>query len=150
MKIKQILLLLSLLFLVASCIPFKSSTTTSTGANLKSYKYLVFGEEDEKGDDILNDILLKVHNELPKYFEVVTTQKALNLINNNVMVISPKINVETQYWEGGHTYITISFYDFATKEMVVVIKSSGYGMSISQDQKLATFAIRRELKKAMK
>ena len=74
-----------------------------------------FGEEESESDAVLNDIMLKVENDISNYFEVVNSKQALNYIDDKVLVISPKINVETQYWDGGHTYITITFYDFATK-----------------------------------
>ena len=45
------------------------------------------------------------------------------------------------------TYISISFYDYDTNQSIAVIKSSGIGWSISQDQKLAYKAIKKELDK---
>ena len=41
--------------------------------------------------------------------------------------------------------ITITFYDLLTDQRVAVIKSSGIGLSIAQDQKLALSAIRKKL-----
>ena len=59
--------------------------------------------------------------------------------------LTPHINVKSEKWDGGHTYTTITFYDLYTDQSVAVIKSSGIGMSISQDQKLALEAIRKKL-----
>lgn len=39
----------------------------------------------------------------------------------------------------------MTFYDLLTDQSVAVIKSSGMGMSISHDQKLALGAIRKNL-----
>lgn len=42
--------------------------------------------------------------------------------------------------------LTITFYDLYTDQSVAVVKSSGIGLSISQDQKLALGAIRKNYK----
>ena len=69
---------------------------------------------------------------------------SLNFIHKST---SPKINVKTEKWDGGHTYISISFYDYDTNQSIAVVKSSGIGLTISQDQKLAYKAIKKELDK---
>lgn len=46
-----------------------------------------------------------------------------------------------------HTYITITFYDYDTGQSIAVLKSSGIGLSIPQDQNIALRAIRKKLKK---
>ena len=51
------------------------------------------------------------------------------------------INVKSEKWDSGHSYITITFYDRYTDQSVAVVKSSGIGLSILQDQKLAIGAI---------
>lgn len=43
------------------------------------------------------------------------------------------------------TYITITFSDILINQNVAVIKSDGFGMTVSQDQKLALKAIRKKL-----
>ena len=53
--------------------------------------------------------------------------------------------MKSEKWDGGHTYISISFYDYATNQSVAVVKSSGIGLTISHDQKLALSAIKKEL-----
>jgi hypothetical protein len=114
---------------------------------LKSkYKYIVFGTGDE-GDAELADMLMMVQNEISEKLQVVSAEKAKTLIAFGEKVASPKINVKTEKWDGGHTYISISFYDYDTNQSIAVIKSSGIGWSISQDQKLAYKAIKKELDK---
>lgn len=49
---------------------------------------------------------------------------------------------------GWWTYLYFNkFYDYDTNQSIAVIKSSGIGWSISQDQKLAYKAIKKELDK---
>ena len=79
-----------------------------------------------------------------------SSKQALALIHQGEGVLSPRINVKTEKWDGGHTFITINFFDFNTNQSVVILKSSGIGLSISQDQKLAYKAIMKELNKTFK
>lgn len=51
--------------------------------------------------------------------------------------LTPNIHVTSEKWDGGHTYITVTFYDHGTNQSIAVVKSSGIGMSISQDQNIA-------------
>ena len=90
---------------------------------------------------------MMVRNEISEKLQVVSADKATSLINQGERVLSPKINVKTEKWDGGHTYISISFYDYYTNQSVAVVKSSGIGWSISQDQELAYKAIKKELDK---
>ncbi len=125
------------------------NTTIAKGNDISLYKFIVFGNNDE-GDAELADILMQVQNDLSERFQVVSPENVLQLINQGVKVISPKINVKTEKWDGGHTYISISFYDFGTNQSIAVVKSSGIGLSISQDQKLAYKALKKELDKMFK
>lgn len=43
--------------------------------------------------------------------------------------------------DGGHAYITITFYGLLTGQSIAVVKSCGIGLSISQDQSSALGAI---------
>ena len=52
---------------------------------------------------------------------------------------------QSEKWDGGHTYITVTFYDYNTNQSVAVIKSSGIGMMVSHDQSIALSAIRKRL-----
>ena len=141
--------LLLIITTLVSCASSKSTTTVSNGTDLSKYKYIVFGKEDD-GDAELADILMMVQNELSGKLTVVSDAKAVQLIAQGEPVLSPKINVKSEKWDGGHTYISISFYDAETNQSVAVVKSSGIGLSISQDQKLAFKAIKKELDKVFK
>lgn len=147
-KLSYILVAFLYLFLV-SCASSQSTTIMAKGNNISNYKYVVFGSEDE-GDAELADILMMVQNDISEKLQVVSSEKARALIREGERVLSPRINVKTEKWDGGHTYISISFYDYDTNQSVAVVKSSGIGMTISQDQKLAYQAIKKELDKTFK
>lgn len=147
-KINFILLLIASVVLT-SCASSKSVTTIAKGNDISKYKYVVFGNSDE-GDAELADILMMVQNDISEKLQVVSPDKARILILQGECVLSPRINVKTEKWDGGHTYISISFYDYDTNQSVAVVKSSGIGLSISQDQKLAYKAIKKELDKTFK
>lgn len=146
--IYSIIFILSLI--LVSCASSKSTTTVSDGINISDYKHIVYGDDDKDGAAELTDILLLVQNELSGKMTVVSPSEALRLVDAGDKVISPRINVKSEKWDGGHTYITISFYDFKTNHLVAVVKSSGIGLSISHDQKLALSAIKKELNKVFK
>lgn len=147
-KLSYILVAFLYLFLV-SCASSQSTTIMAKGNIISNYKYVVFGSEDE-GDAELADILMMVQNDISEKLQVVSSEKARALIREGERVLSPRINVKTEKWDGGHTYISISFYDYDTNQSVAVVKSSGIGMTISQDQKLAYQAIKKELDKTFK
>lgn len=109
----------------------------------------MFGSEND-GDAELADILMMVTNDISEILQVVSPEKARTLIRQGEYVLSPSINVKTEKWTGGHTYISISFYDYDTNQNVAVFKSSGIGFSISHDQKLAYKAIKEKLDKTFK
>lgn len=135
---------------LVSCASSQSTTTVSDGINITDYKHIVYGDDDKDGAAELTDILLLVQNELSGKMSVVSANEAIRLIDAGEKDISPRINVKSEKWDGGHTYITISFYDFNTNQLVAVVKSSGIGLSIAQDQKLALSAIKKELNKVFK
>lgn len=141
--------LFSVLMLITSCASSKSTTAISNGISLSNYKYIVFGKEDN-GDAELADILMMVQNELSGKLVVLSPMKALQLLEEGEKILSPRISVKSEKWDGGHTYISISFYDYETNQSVAVVKSSGIGLSISHDQHLAFSAIRKELNKVFK
>jgi len=132
-----------------SCASSKSTTTVSNGISLVDYKYIVFGKEDD-GDAELADILMMVQNELSDKLIVLSPIKAQAMLNQGKKVLTPRISVKSEKWDGGHTYISISFYDYETNQSVAVVKSSGIGLSISHDQQLAFSAIKKELNKVFK
>ena len=141
-----------LVFTVLQSILFSSCSSSNAvvfhGSDLSKYKYVVFGEEST-GDRELDDMLLLIGNEIAKRFQVVSTTKCLELLNLGESILSPSINVKSEKWDGGHTYITISFHDFYTNQSIAVIKSSGIGLTVSHDQKIALNAIRKELDKIL-
>ena len=132
-----------------SCASSRSTTTVSNGTSLSDYKYIVFGKEDD-GDAELADILMMVQNELSDKLIVLSPVRANSLLVQGEKILSPRISVKSEKWDGGHTYISISFYDYYTNQSVAVVKSSGIGLSISHDQQLAFSAIKKELNKVFK
>ena len=142
-----------LVFLVSQFILFNSCSSSnavvSHGFDLSKYKYVVFGKEPT-GDRELDDIIMLIQNEIANRFQVVSAQKSLELLNLGELILSPNINVKSEKWDGGHTYITINFHDYDTNQSIAVIKSSGIGLTISHDQKIALNAIRKKLDKILK
>lgn len=138
-------LFVSITLLMTSCAS-NSATIIANGNDLSRYKYVVFGKDDQ-GDSELSDIILMVRNAISEKLIVVSPKEAYALSNQGVKVLAPKISVKTELWDGGHTYITINCYDYDTDQSVAVIKSSGIGITISQDQELAYKAIKKELEK---
>lgn len=144
----NLLLVTFLILLAVSSMVFTSCSSSanlvlSSGTNISKYKYVSFGKEQE-GDRELDDIMLLVQNEIvnTKLQPISLTYAPDDYLG---CTLTPHINVKSEKWEGGHTYITITFYDLYTDQSVAVIKSSGIGLSISQDQKLALGAIRKKL-----
>lgn len=121
-----------------------SKAVISNSVELLEYKYVVFGEKST-GDRELDDIVLQVQNEISNNLKVVSSQEGLKLIQEGFSVLTPNIHVTTEKWEGGHTYISINFYDYNTNQSVVVVKSSGIGLTIQHDQKIALKAISKKL-----
>ena len=142
-----------LVFLVSQFILFNSCSSSnavvSHGSDLSKYKYVVFGKEST-GDRELDDMIMLIQNEIANRFQVVSAQKGLELLNLGELILSPNINVKSEKWDGGHTYITINFHDYDTSQSIAVIKSSGIGLNISHDQKIALNAIRKKLDKILK
>lgn len=141
---------LSLFSLIAVVIVLYACSTSkmvvSHGIDLSKYSYVVFGKETT-GNRELDDVMMTVQNEIANTkLEVVSAQDALAKIALGESVLSPNIHVSTEKWDGGHTYITITFYDYNTNQSVVVLKSSGIGLTISHDQNIALGAIRKKLK----
>ena len=147
-KGRYAVLLISVLFAMISCMS-STNTVLSHGIDLSEYKYIVFGKDD-KGDAELDDIMMMLQNELANKLVVLSPVKAQQLLDQGEKILSPRINVKSEKWDGGHTYISISFYDFETNQNIAVVKSSGIGLSINQDQKLSYSAIIKELKKVFK
>ena len=122
-----------------------SHLVVATGTNISKYEYVVFGKESE-GDRSLDDVVMMVQNEIANTrLKVVSASEGINLIAQGKSVLTPHINVLSEKWDGGHTYITINFYDYNTNQSVIVIKSSGIGLTISHDQQIAINSIKAKL-----
>jgi predicted AlkP superfamily phosphohydrolase/phosphomutase len=145
---KKFTFILSIVFLalISSCGSSQSIINTANGYDLAKYKYVVFSANNE-GDAELDDILMMLENDISEKLQAVSPETARVLISQGENVLSPKINIKTEKWDGGETYISITFYDYYTNRSVAVIKSSGMGISISQDQEIAYKAIKKELNK---
>ena len=139
--------LFSQFILLNSC--SSSNAVVSHNSDIAKYKYVEFGKEPT-GDRELDDVVMLVENEIANKFKVVSAQKGLELLNSGEFILSPSINVKSEKWDGGHTYITINFHDYDTNRSIAVIKSSGIGLTVSHDQKIALNAIRKKLNKIFK
>lgn len=135
--ISILILISAFLLTIPACT--SSNAVIANNANISQYKYVCFGKE-QTGDRRLDDIMMLVQNEI--------TDSKLKPINREYApydyighTLSPHINIQS----GERTYITITFYDWYTNQSIAVIKSSGYGMVDSHDQKLALGAIRKKL-----
>lgn len=143
-KLKFYVIIAVLVMAAHSC--STSKAVISHGVDLSKYSYVVFGNEMTK-DEELADIAIAVQNEIvDTKLIVVSVQDAQIKIEHGEFVLTPDIYVKTEKWDGGHTYITITFYDYGTNQRVAVLKSSGIGLSISQDQNIAFSAIKKKLK----
>lgn len=136
--------------ILTSCASSKSSSVVSYGNNLSNYQYVTFGEISKDGSPELSDLLMIVSNEIAAKRTVISDSEVQIKLRQGYKVNSPQINVKTEKFDGGHTYITITFRDYTTSETIAIVKSSGIGWSISQDQKMALKAIRKELDKVFK
>lgn len=124
-----------------------SNAVISHSIDLSKYSYVIFGKEST-GDRELDNIIMTVQNEIANTkLQVISEENGFSKIAAGKSVLTPSIHVSTEKWDGGHTYITITFYDYDTNQSVAVLKSSGIGLTISHDQNIALSAIRKELKK---
>ena len=138
-----IICILSTFGVCTSSCSSSAKLVVSNNTNLSKYKYVSFGKE-QSGDRELDDVMMLVQNEIAN---TRLQPISLSYAPDDYLgyTLTPHINVKSEKWDGGHTYITITFYDLLTDHSVAVIKSSGIGLSISQDQKLALGAIRKKL-----
>ena len=145
MKIRYIFSLIIVFIILHAC--STSKVVISHDIDLSKYSYVVFGKESI-GDQELDDIVMTVQNKIADtQLEVISAQDGFTKIAQGESVLSPNIHVSTEKWDGGRTYITITFYDYETNQRVLIVKSSGIGLSISIDQYIAINAIQKKLKK---
>ena len=140
---KKWLFLIVLIFSLISC--GTSETVVSTGVNLGEYEYCLLGTGATSGDADVVDIVLRVENILPEVFTIVSKERAYYLVQEGKKVLTPDISVKSEKWDGGYSYISISFRDLSTGRLLAVAKSSGQGMSIQEDQNIALNKIYKEL-----
>ena len=139
-----ILLFISIFAISLTSCSSSANLVVSNGANISKYKYVSFGKE-QTGDRELDDVVMLVQNEITntKLQPISLTYAPDDYLG---YTLTPHINVKSEKWDGGHTYITITFYDLLTDQSVAVVKSSGIGLTISHDQSLALSAIRKKLR----
>ena len=145
MKQKFIIYIISIaamIVLMTSCASGK--IVLSNDVNISKYKYVIFGKETS-GDRELDDVVMSVQNQIAE-----TNLIVLKICECSDSILSPNIHVTSEKWDGGHTYITVTFYDYNTNQSVAVIKSSGIGMTISHDQNIALNAIRKKINELFK
>ena len=141
----HLLLLISVLSLFLLSCSSSAKLVLANDASFSKYKYVCFGEK-VTGDRDLDDIVMLVQNEISNTgLQQISLKNAPKDYLN--CTLTPNIHVKSEKWDGGYTYITITFYDYNTDQSIGVIKSSGKGISISQDQKLALKALRKKLQK---
>lgn len=146
--IKRIIPIAIIIILMASC--SSSKIVLSSNANIDKYKYIIFGNESS-GDRELDDIVMAVQNQITETnLKVLSTSNILKISECSDSILTPNIHVTSEKWEGGHTYITVTFYDYNNNQRIAVIKSSGIGMTVSHDQNIALNAIRKKLDKLFK
>jgi len=146
--IKQIIAIAIIISLVASC--SSSKIVLSNNANIEKYKYVIFGNE-LSGDRELDDVVMLVQNQIAETnLKVLSASNISKVSECSDSILTPNIHVTSEKWDGGHTYITVTFYDYNNNQCIAVVKSSGIGMTVSQDQNIAIGAIRKKLNRLFK
>lgn len=147
-KFTQFIHIAIIAILMTSCASGK--IVLSNDANISKYKYVIFGKETS-GDRELDDVVMSVQNQIAETnLTVLSASNTLKIFESSDSILTPNIHVTSEKWDGGHTYITVTFYDYSTNQSVAVIKSSGIGMTVSHDQSIALSAIRKKLNKLFK
>lgn len=149
MKCFQIVMLITIILnIMVACA--SSRVVLSNNVSIDKYKYVIFGDK-MTGDRELDDIVMIVQNYISS-----TNLKVISSIDKNKVlecsdsILTPSIHVTSEKWDGGHTYITVTFYDYSSNQYIAVVKSSGIGMTIGHDQNIALKAIKKELEKLFK
>ena len=75
----------------------------------------------------------------------VSKYEAIDLILLDKKILTPRINITSQYWDGGQTYITVSFYDYDSGMLLAMVKSTGIGLFVEHDQSIALEEIIKKL-----
>lgn len=134
--------------LITSCA--SSKIVLSNNANISKYKYVIFGKETS-GDRELDDVVMSVQNQIAETdLTVLPASNTLKILECSDSILTPNVHVTSEKWDGGHTYITVTFYDYNNNQSVAVIKSSGIRMTVNHDQSIALSAIKKRLNKLFK
>lgn len=136
--------------LLSSCASSHTVLSQYTTVPVNSYKYVVFGENQDKTVNSLDGVMMEVESDISTFLMPVSSYQARYLVEKGELVLSPKIHVQTQYWDGGHTIITVDLTNWYTGRSIALLKGSGCGLSILQDQNLALRSIRKQLRKLFK
>lgn len=97
----------------------------------------------------MDDVVLSVQNLIAETdLTVLPASNILKILECSDSILTPNIHVTS--WDGGRTYITVTFYDYNNNQSVAVIKSSGIGMTVTHDQSIALSAIKKRLNKLFK
>lgn len=88
-----------------------ANLVVSNGVELSNYKYVCFGNE-HTGDRELDDLMMMVQNEISNT-RLQTISLSYAPSDYLYKTLSPNIHITTEKWDGGHTYITITFYDMS-------------------------------------
>lgn len=146
--IKHIIPIAIIITLVTSC--SSSKIVLSNNVNIDKYKYVIFGNESS-GDRELDDVVMAVQNQIAETnLKVLSTSNISKVMECSDSILTPNIHVTSEKWDGGHTYITVTFYDYSNNQRIAVVKSSGIGMTVSHDQDIALDTIKRKLDKLFK
>lgn len=144
-------LLVTSCVLLSSCGSSHTVLSQYTTVPVSNYKYVVFGENQDKTANSLDGVMMEVESDISSFLMPVSRAQAYELVENKgELVLSPKIHVQTQYWDGGHTIITVDLIDWHTGRSVALLKGTGCGFSILHDQNLALGSIRKQLRKLFK
>ena len=146
--VKHILSIVFISLIMISCA--SSKVVLSNNVSIDKYKYVIFGDETT-GDRELDDVVMAVQNHISgTNLRVLSSTNRLNILECSDSILTPNIHVTSEKWDGGHTYITVTFYDYNSNQRVAVVKSSGIGMTVGHDQNIALGAIKKELNKLFK
>ncbi len=78
--------------------------------------------------------------------KVISEDEAYEKAEFGGYVLTPAIEVMKEGWQGGHTYILITFYDYYTGNSVAAVQSKTPGLNFARKAKTAVKAIERKLK----
>ncbi len=147
LKLTGLALLITVTALLSSCSTGK--IILSKNANLSQYKYVMFGNKTS-GNGQLDDIIMEVENQIAETdLKIISVSDRYNYELAD-SILTPDISVTSEKWDGGKTYITVTFKNIVDNRSVVVVKSSGIGMTVGHDQSIAVKAMKKKLNQLFK